>query len=1004
MEKLLLEILRRCRRTARAPARAGSSPRLLAALLLVPGLLVSAERAAAQMSIGGMVISEQSLAPVAGAQVVVEGTGRGSLTATNGRFLIPGLQPGEVTLRVTRLGFRPATVTARVGDLDVRVSIAEQAVELDAVVVTGTAGAVRARELGNAIAQIHAADVVDNQPIQSVQDLIRGRAPGVVFTAGTGMAGAGSQIRVRGISSLSLSTRPLLYVDGIRVDNAGNSGPGVQGLGNAVVSRLNDINPDDIESIEIIKGPAAATLYGTEASNGVIQIITKRGQVGRSVTNLKVRQGANWFANAENRMPISYWRNPRTGEIEELNIVRQERERGTPIFRTGHDQGYDLSFSGGAENVRYYLSGSWERQEGIERFNHLNRWSGRANLTVSPHNSLDVTGSLGYVSSDARLVWEGSGGGVMWSTTFATPRRHYFVDGSPHPARGFLTAPHEAFEHYFVGQELGRFIGSVQLNHRPAHWFTQRLTIGSDASREGNNILAERTDDLIPFLGQVLGSRTAGRREVTNNTFDYSGTFQFPLGQQLVSSTSLGGQFYRVFTTNVTATGTQFPAPGLTVVNAAAVQRGGESQVENATVGIFAQQQVGWRDRLFVTGALRADDNSAFGENFNLVYYPKGSVSWVVSEEPFFNFPVVSTLRFRAAYGQSGQQPAAFAALRTYSPVTGRGDQPAVTPQTVGNPDLGPERGKELELGFDSGFFDERVGLQLTYYDQRTTDAIVLRSVAPSTGFAGSQWVNIGEVLNRGLEMLIDVNPVRRQTVDWRVGLNLATNENEVIHLGGEMESLVMNAQFGWESRVGYPASSFFHRRIVSAEITPEGRTANQMCDDDRGGVVACTQAPMVFLGRTTPKYEGAFNSAITLHDRVRIGALIDFRGGHVKWDGNTWVQCSIYWTCRENLYPQEADPLRLAAFERDLFIQSPYVANAGYAALRELTASFTIPDRFIGRFGGTGATISVAGRNLHTWTNWPGLDPEVAYGHNWYEQNNQPPPAQFMTTINLNF
>jgi TonB-linked SusC/RagA family outer membrane protein len=1009
MESFLFGIRRWNRRAVRGIARAAASSRPAGALLLLPCLLLlGATRADAQgTSVGGVVLHEQSLAPVAGVQVVIEGTTRGTLTGPNGRFLITGLQGSEVTLRVMRVGFRPVTRTARVGDMDVRISLAEQAVELDAVVVTGTAGAVRTRTLGNAVTQISAAEVVATQPIQSVQDLIRGRAPGVVITPPTGMIGGGSQIRIRGISSLSLSTRPLLFVDGIRVDNGGNTGPGVQGLGNAVVSRINDINPDDIESIEIIKGPAAATLYGTEASNGVIQIITKRGAAGRSDFNMTVRQGANWFANAEGRMPVAYGRHPVTGQIESLNLVRQERERGTPIFRTGHLQGYDLSFSGGAENVRYFLSGSYDDQEGIERDNHLSRWSGRANLTVTPHPTIDVTGNLGYTSSDARLVWEGSGGGVMWSSTFPTLTRFYNADGSPHVARGFRTAPHEFFEHYFVGQQLGRFMGSVQLNHRPLTWFSHRLTVGSDVTREANDILAERTDHLIPFLGTVLGNRTAGRREVTNTTVDYGGTATYSLADWLTSATSVGGQFYRVFTTNVTATGTQFPAPGLTVVNAAAIQRGGESQVENATVGIYGQQQFGWRDRLFLTGALRADDNSAFGENFDLVYYPKASVSWVVSEEPFWQVPAFSTLRLRAAYGESGQQPAAFAALRTYAPTTGRGDVPAVTPQTVGNPDLGPERGKELELGFDSGFFGERVGIQFTYYDQRTTDAIVLRSIAPSSGFAGSQWVNIGEVMNRGVEMLLDLHPVSRPNFDWRVGFNVSTNQNEVLDLGGELQTLVLNAQFGLESRVGYPASSFFHRRILSAEVTPAGRTINPMCDggpEAGGAPVPCEQAPFLYLGRTAPSREGAVTSSVTLYDRLRLGAVVDFKGGHVKWDGNLWVQCSIYQNCRQNLFPQEADPAQLAAFHRDLAIQSPYVQDAGFAMLRELTATFTLPPRTAGRIGASAASISMAGRNLHTWTRWTGLDPEVAYSGNWYEQNNTPQLAQFLTTINLNF
>lgn len=976
--------------------------------LLLPLVCIALPALAQDGAVEGVVVSEQSQRPLSGAQVAVEGTGQGTLTDADGRFRITGIEGTEVTLRVALIGYRSVSRTAAVGETDIQVALSEQAVELDAIVVTGTAGDTRRRALGNAIAQIDAADVVERQPVNTVQDLIRGRAPGVVLTSPTGMVGGGSQIRVRGISSLSLSSRPLLYVDGVRVDNAGSTGPPAQGLGISVVSRINDINPADIESIEVIKGPAAATLYGTEASNGVIQIITKRGAAGQPRFNMRVRQGANWFANAEGRIPETFWRNPGTNEVESLNIVAQENARGTPIFRTGHAQRYDLNLSGGEENVQYFLSGGYENEEGVERDNALTRWTGRANLTVTPHERVEVTGNAGYTSSNTGLNWEGSGGGVMWSTVFATPARQTLADGSPSPARGFRTSPPDViYDAFNLSQDVGRFTGSLQFNHRPADWFSQRLNVGTDRTTESNTTLTERNEDVQFFFGTLLGSKTAGRREVENNTFDYSGTASFDLSESIASSTSFGAQYYRVMTTNVSATGEQFPAPGLTAVNAAAIQRGSEGFVENATVGVFVQQQVGLRDRLFLTGAVRADDNSAFGENFNLVYYPKASMSWVLSEEPFWPLPALNTFRLRAAYGESGQQPAAFAALRSYAPATGRGDVAAVTTSTVGNPDLGPERGKELELGFDASFLGERLGLEFTYYDQRTTDAIVLRSIAPSTGFAGSQWVNIGEMVNRGVEMMLDAHVLSRRNADWSLSLNLATNENEVLDLGTELETLVLSSQFGVESRVGFPASSFFHRRVLSAEVNADGQTLNPMCDggpEAGGEAVPCAEAPNVYLGRTTPSLEGALSSSLTLFERLGVTAVMDFKGGHHKWDGNLWVRCSIFGACQENVNPQEADPARLAAFQRDLALQSPYISDAGFVTLRELAATYTLPPRWASRVGASNASVSVAGRNLHTWTNWPGLDPEIAFGGNWYEQNNLPQLTQFVTTVNLSF
>lgn len=782
----------------------------------------------------------------------------------------------------------------------------------------------------------------------------------------------------------------------------------MQGLGTQVISRLNDINPEDIESIEIIKGPAAATLYGTEAANGVIQIITKRGRAGEPLFNFKVRQGANWFANAAGRIPESFWRNPETNEVETLNIVAREDDLGSPIFRTGYVQGYDLNVSGGADNITYYLGGSYDDEQGAERENELRRVSGRAKLTVTPSDKLDFTGSLGFIRSHTDLTFEASAGGAMWATLYASPRLLRLRDGSPSPLRGFRTAtPQVYYDAFSAFQEVSRFTGSLQVNHRPTSWFSHRFTVGTDQTNEDSQDITERSNAYEFFFGTLNGFKEAFRRDVSYNTFDYSGTVTLAVREGLTSNTTVGAQYYDKSTEFVGATGENFPAPGLTVVGAAAIQRGSEDFVENTTVGIFAQQQFGWRDRLFLTGALRADDNSAFGQNFDLVYYPKVSASWVLSEEPFWSLAPISLLKLRAAYGESGQQPDAFDALRTYAAVTGRGDIAAVTPQAIGNPDLGPERGQELELGFDAGFFDQRVGLELTYYNQRTTDAILLRQLAPSFGFPGTQIVNIGEIRNRGVELLLNGQAIDRRNLDLNLSLTFATNANEVVDLGGDLDRIVEFGQFGVESRVGFPVTSFFWPKLVSAEVNAEGRAVNFLCEGGAGssGPVPCAEAPRTYLGRTTPKYEGAVTSTLTLWDRLRLSAPVDFKQDFSKWDGNTWVRCSIFATCEENAFPQQADPARLAAFQTGLQLQSEYIRDASYTKLRELAATYTVPQPWAQRLGASRAAITVAGRNLYTWTDWPGLDPEATFaGSGWFEQNNLPPLAQFVTSINLSF
>jgi TonB-dependent SusC/RagA subfamily outer membrane receptor len=223
--------------------------------------------------------------------------------------------------------------------------------------------------------------------------------PSVIITPGTGMVGSGSQIRIRGSSSFSLTNQPLLYVDGVRADNAQATGPAVQAFTSSVISRINDFNPDDIESIEIIKGPAAATLYGTEASNGVIHIITKRGREGRAVWNLTMRQGANFFMNSESRTPVNYWRNPATGQIESLNLAESEKARGTPLYRNGHLQGYSPQPERRVCRGPLLRGGDWDREEGAQYDNRQRPGSVRANLNVIPHPNLDIAGSMGYTAA-----------------------------------------------------------------------------------------------------------------------------------------------------------------------------------------------------------------------------------------------------------------------------------------------------------------------------------------------------------------------------------------------------------------------------------------------------------------------------------------------------------------------------------------------------------------------------------------------------------------------------
>jgi TonB-linked SusC/RagA family outer membrane protein len=975
-------------------------------------------------SIRGVVEAERTMRPVSGAFVEVVGTNRSMLTDANGRFQFVGLSGSAVTLRVTLIGFRATERNVRVGDMAVRIALSESAIELDQIVVTGTAGGTQRRAIGNVVTNIRAAETVELAHVSNVQSLLNARAPGVIITPGTGMVGSGSQIRIRGSNSFSLTNQPLLVVDGVRVDNAQSTGPAVQSFSSSVISRINDFNPDDIESIEIIKGPAAATLYGTEASNGVIHIITKRGREGGAAWNFTMRQGANWFANSIDRTPVNYWRDP-SGTIQSINLAETEKARGTPLYRTGRVQNYSLSLGGGTADVRYYVAGDIDREEGAQWDNRLSRGGVRANLNVIPHPNLDLAGSLGYTGGRTYLSCEAGCGGVTWASYFSTPERNNAQRGSLTPInpdpRGARSLPPEYYNEVLVYyQDIARVTGSMQLNHRPRSWFHQRVTIGIDDVREDNQEIVEKSELYSLWSPTGRGSKSVARRDIINQTADYAGTVKYSVNPALESSTSFGAQYYRRAGEFVTASGVDFATPGLRVISSTAERSSAETYNENVTVGVYLQQQFGWNDRLFVTGALRADDNSAFGEEFDLVYYPKASVAWVISEEPFFSVPQLSALRLRAAFGAAGQQPGNFDALRTFQAVAGPNDVSSVTPQSVGNPALGPERSIEFEAGFDAGFFDDRAGVDFTLYRQKTKDAILLRPSAPSTGFPGSRFMNIGEIANRGWEAMLRATPVSLRRVKWDATVSLAQNESEVLFINEEEDRIIVSSDFGVQHRVGYPLGAWFHRRVVSSDFDANGLfiRASMMCDDGNGGTTPCYSgttavAPFVFMGVGDPKYEGTFSSTVTLGERIRLYGLMDWKTGFKKWDHVTRVRCALNNICHENVAPKDyvaTAPAQLAAYQTGAVFGAEYIRDSKFLRLREISASYSVPNQWIARTGASRATINLAARNIHTWSPWTGQDPEARFlsgargGFGPLEQNHLPQLTSFVTSIHLSF
>ena len=975
-------------------------------------------------SVAGSVRASGTNEPLRGAQISVVGGSQRAVSDERGQFRLTGLSGTNVTLDVRRIGYRDQHVAVRVGQTDLVVAMTVNPAALEAVVVTGTPGAQEKREIGNAVTTVDAASVVQVAPIPSMQSLLNGRAPGLVVMPTSGAVGTGSQVRIRGISSFSLGNNPLLYIDGIRVDNAAATGPANQAFGSSSISRLNDINPEDIQSIEVLKGPSAATLYGTEASNGVINVITKHGSTGAAHWSVVARQGVNYLQDWRSRFPTNYGMDPVSKTIVAVSLDSLIAANGGDIFRSGHHQETELSVSGSQNIFNYYASGNLLESQGAEPNNFERHYSGRVNVGIAPSPKIHVTAEMGYVTGPTDLSAEAGYGGRVYTTLLATPTTY----GTWH--HGFYSGvPVQYDSVYKMWQDLDRFTANATIENTPTDWFRHRLTLGLDKTNEGNNYLFPRNDNLnqySSFSGDALGYRELDQNTITYRTIDYAANATWNVRPTIRSVTSGGAQYYHDATNSLGAWGSVFPFPGLQSVNAT-TQDKGQSQdfFDDATLGYYVQEELGWRERLFLTGAVRWDNSSAFGANVNKVVYPKYSLSYVASDEGYWRnnawLSHVNSFRVRAAYGEAGKAPGTYDALRTFSPVSGPGDSPAVTPLSIGNPNLGPERGKEYELGFDAGLWNDRVTYELTRYHKRTTDAILFQQLAPSIGFSGTEPFNAGAILNTGWENALHVSAYRSDRLDWDFVFNYATNDNTVQSLVGGQA--FVSAGTNLRHTVGYPAFGWWNYQLLSAQVDQNGVgiKSTMQCADGKGGVTPCYDAtgkfiaPVVYLGRSVPPVEGSGSTTITFLKNFSLYTSIDFQNGGKKLDGNTRVRCQFFGgRCPEN-FPQafpagSLDPVREAEVNSNQQFIDFYITQDNFAKWRELTLTYTLPDRYARLVNASRASLAVSGRNLHTWTNYQGFEPEAMFlggsrgGNASWEQTTLPQLTTWLVTVNLGF
>ncbi|MBA4159209.1 MAG: TonB-dependent receptor, partial [Gemmatimonadetes bacterium] len=638
---------------------------LLAALVAV-ALVPTGSWAQERGTVTGTVTEAQTKRPLAGVQVSIAGTTLGTITNAQGRFLIPNVPAGAREVRISLIGYGVQSRAVNVVEgatATLEIDLAQTAVALDEVVVTGTAGRQERRAQAAVVATVNAASIVETAPITSVADLLAARTPGVSLTGTSGTSGTGQQIRIRGASSLSLSNEPIVFIDGIRADSRATQ---LYGVGGQQASRLNDIRPEDIESIEIVKGPAAATLYGADASAGVIQIITKRGRAGSGFTqslsaeyntidanftppsNFAVCTAARTTAtltSGDPAVPLCFGQ-PVGTIIEDNPLVRYD------VFRTGNMRSLNWSGRGGGESYGFFTSLGTDREEGTLPSNEYGRSSGRFNFNFIPSPQLRIEAGLGLIRIETRLpdndnnIYGYLGGGLLGSpATVGRPADGWFASNRQVDAISAIDNRNVAM----------RTTPTFSVSYNPTGWFTNRLNAGADMTRtEAQNFFPRNEVGWYGTANLNSGQISQARQNRDQYTIDYLGNITTAVRENVSADISFGAQAIATRSDVTFATGIGLTTNAANAIDAAAQQTGGQNYSESRQLGGFGQVQFGINDRLFLQVAGRLDQASAFGADAPPFFSPKLGVSYVLSEEPFFaaRAPgLLSTLRLRAAWG-----------------------------------------------------------------------------------------------------------------------------------------------------------------------------------------------------------------------------------------------------------------------------------------------------------------------------------------------------------------
>jgi TonB-dependent starch-binding outer membrane protein SusC len=990
------------------------------ALLALALPLVAGVASAQTGTIVGTITDQATKTAIPSVQIQIVGSTRGVISGADGHYRLNGVPSGPVQLRVTRIGYAAATQTANVPTGDVATLdfvLSATQVTLDQVVVTGTQTTERARESGNLVAVIQT-DSVNKGAVQTFSDLIAGKAAGVNVSQASGEVGTSARIRIRGNNSISLSNDPLLVIDGIYVDNGSASIAGDIFTGGQAPSRFDDLNPDEIENVEVLKGPSASALYGTAGANGVILVTTKKGSAGHAVWTAHSDYGGVYQAAI---YPANFGRNGSTppdtaggaaGSTSGCSLIAQAGGACSPTaggllqwnplmsskfspFTTGNARyQFGGSVAGGSDVTKYFASGDFNNEHGVQSSSFQTKNNGRVNLQATPSTKTDFSLNAGYLQSRLDIPQnDNNEASAIANGQLGQPvndaRHGYFVLIDPAQSNSIVTS-----------QDIERFTGGATGNFRPWGWLTLTGVTGLDVTNRNDFQLIPIGAEAAFSANNATGFASSNPFQTSVVTAQFNAAAQYGLSSTIHGTSTVGTQYSSTTLRGTEASGLGL-VPGTGSVGGAtdqfAATQLGNNQVVD--IGYYAQQQFGWRDKVFLTGALRVDDNSSFGQAYVPSFYPSVSGSWVIGEEPWFpKGAAVSSLRLRSSFGVSGQHPGFQQAETFYNSITanipGSGEVPAITLGSIGNGALKPERSSEIEGGLDLGLWRDRLQFQITGYAKATSDALVAVNLAPSIGGVNfgsgssvaetsTRFQNIGEVDNRGIEMSLTANLINARNTRFDITMNESYNRNKVITLGPGVAPIQFNSVNTGPNiqriQAGFPLGAFFQPSYSYSDANHDG-----IIDPSEVTVAGCSVAGPCsnvlssFQGNRDPAQLFSINPQLTIFKYFKISTLFDNQSDYLDLNFGAAFRCSEFGNCQWDYDPHTTLKNQAAVAADVDGTDAGYLESGTFWKWRELSVRASAPDAWLRHLKFSALSFTIAGRNLRTWTKYQGVDPEI--------------------------